>query len=394
MQSAEWRWEPDRRRLRKLPRDFAVPFQVFEQDGRRFIRPQGPVPAFIERCFVGGLAIQGLTQQLSHEAKQTYRLMSLLFRWSESPRRLHCRHISRIEDLHLTTGERQAISEDSVLPDSLIRARGIGRAPISPEGLIQAGRSHAEQFGVRTDDIARLLDYGLLSIASETDEVAERIQPTHSEWVLRHCLLDDDRGSPERNQEVVEEIEGRFIRLLEKHLSDDSRKFDSWMKDFSTVTRTIAKQKGDLVVTANQVRSVLLDLLWRAHAYASRCVAVQMVHIARSFRPSLSEPERRDFRIWYAPQASLAELAPVVLHGRLQIVAPTLGRIADEPDSEDRCWKACLQALWWKKQIVEIRRKADQARKAPNGLQRELQLDEALQDSIDHEGRIARTRPR
>lgn len=366
------RWRPNRRKLRRLPDDFGTSFQLMESGGGRFLRPVGPLTQFVETAFVGGLALLDATQRFDQPTRQSYRLMSLLFRWSFSGRRLHARQIKRFEDLELTAGERRAAGQRSVLPEDLVAERKGRQRPLSPRELIEEGQSFSKEWGLRTESVARLIDYGLFSVAVRSPQ-SLLLAPSDAEGCLRYALFGCGVGSPVKDPAVIELVEGRVVELFQKHLADPNERFNSWLKDLSTIVRTISKQRGLEHIDPDGVRYVLFDLLWRSHRYVSQCVAAQMMAIRRCFTPEFDVNERRDFDLWFLRAPWLGGLSSISLHGQIQLVATTLGVLGDLPEDGDRPWQACLQALLWKNQMVDARRAADRSKK---NKPTERQLDE------------------
>jgi len=355
------KWRPNRRKLRRLPDDFGTSFLLFESAGGRFLRPVGPLTQFVETAFVGGLALLDATQRFDQPMRQSYRLMSLLFRWSFSARRLHARQIKRLEDLELTAGERRAVGR-SVLPEDLMIERQGRRRPLSPRELIEEGQSFSNELGQRTASVARWIDYGLFSVAMQSPQ-SSRLTTADAECCLRYALFGCDVGNPVKDPAVIELVEGRLVELFQKHLDDPNERFNSWMKDLSTIVRTIRKQRGLENIELGEVRYVLFDLLWRSHQYASQCVAAQMMAICRCFTPEFDVDERRDFDLWFLRTPWLGGLSSIAVHGQIQLIATTLSVLGDRPEAGDRPWQACLQALLWKNQVVDARRAADRSKK-------------------------------
>lgn len=373
-------WIPNRRKLRGIPKGFVLPLQIFSLSGERFVRPVQPLFASIEQAAIGGLALLTATRKLDAPKRQSYRLMSLIFHWSRSGRRLHTRQIKRLEDLELTRTEKGAVGRDTVIPEDLL---GLHHSrPMTPNELVDLGREFAKELGYNANGVADLIDFGLLSVALDSPSTAT-MSSAPADGCVKYALFGIDAASPLSDSANGEVIEDRIIKLFNKHLDDQPNRFAAWMKDVSTIVRTIAKQSRPEPLNPEDVRSALFDLLWRAHQYTSQCVAAQMMAIAHCFEPKLSYAEQRDFRLWYRRTPWLGGLVPVVLHGHINLVAKALTIMHDRPDGGDRPWQAFLQALLWKNQMVEARRLADRAKKVRKG---EVHLDDRFWDNATIDG--------
>ena len=110
-------WIPNRRILRDIPPGFRLAFRCIRgEDGLRRFVPDESLTTFLSQANVSGLAILNRVRRLSVEERQTYRLMSFLFRWSCDARRSLQRRIRRREDLDLCLREREDGSQRDILP--------------------------------------------------------------------------------------------------------------------------------------------------------------------------------------------------------------------------------------------------------------------------------------
>ena len=358
-----FRWKPNARLARRLPPGFDVPFWIYHSKRFRVIRPVAPLDMFLDRAIAGGLAILIDRWKLSQPEQQTYRVMSQLFHWGRSSRRVHARKITRLEDLELTRSEQHATSHRSVLPDDLTVERRGKTVPMQPSELIACGEAYVAERNISVRSFSRLLDYGLLSIALNSGDRLSLLTPENAGENTRFSLFGIDQGHPVHEPAIIEAVEGRLIEVFHRHLDDTSEKFSRWMGDLSTITRTIAKRKGEPTATPEQVRYILFDLLWRSHEYISQCLALQMDAIASSLTPKLTPEEQADAHRWYRPQPWLGNISPIALQGKLGLVLPVLGLLTDCPELGDTPWRACLQTLIWWQEIVTNRRAADLSKK-------------------------------
>jgi hypothetical protein len=134
-------WIPNRRVLRLIPRGFRLPLQLVRgTDGLRRILPRCTAREFLVRAATGGLAVIQRVRKLAKDDRQSYRLMSLLFQWSFSDRRLTSRTIQRAEDLTLRRSERSGDSDRDILPDIEITTHPDKSKRLTPEELLSCGR--------------------------------------------------------------------------------------------------------------------------------------------------------------------------------------------------------------------------------------------------------------
>lgn len=112
-------------------------------------------------------------------------------------------------------------------------------------------------------------------------------------------------------------------------------------------------------MTRQQVRGVLFDLLWRSFRYLSDCVCLQMQAVRQAIRPKLKPQERHLFAVWYEAQDWLAGLVPIVLSSSPNLLLPTLQKLEFATDADDTPWRCFLQAMMWRCEMVENRRRAD-----------------------------------
>lgn len=373
-----FQWRPNRRILRGLPSTFGLPFRIWYGDGFRAIHPVPPLDGFLDRAAAGGLALLIAREKPPQATRQSYRLMSQLFRWSWSDRRVYARKIERLEDLQLTRSERRAMSLQSVLPEDLAIERNGREVPMTPETLIELGKEFSSELGLTTEAISCLMDFGLFASAMRSEHKLATLKVGDASQIVRFALFGTDQGEVVKSADIVAQIETQLIEVFHRHLDDSPEQFRNWLTDFSTIVRTISKRKGMESITPDQVRYVLMDLLWRSHTYASQCVALQMEAVVAAVRPTLTPGERAEVKLRYWRQPWLGGVSPIVLHERQELVLPVLSLLAGDPDLGDRPWRACLQAMIWRNQIVMNRRAADRSRR--HGGSREHEMAEAFWD--------------
>lgn len=216
-------WIPNRRVLRPLPTDYRLQFRIITgPDGLRQIVPTVALQDFVLTAAVGGLAIMTRVRRTSAEQRYTYRLMSLLHQWSHSNRRLLNRQFKRAEDLELRKSERTYKGEKSNLPHALVECS----EPWTVSRFLKEGRSSARSAGHSSPSVDKQVAYALLEIAAESPSIANLLDPTQSEKVIRYSLLGSNQGARLPHGTDVSEIEERLIKAVHKKLSLSTDEFD------------------------------------------------------------------------------------------------------------------------------------------------------------------------
>lgn len=261
-------WKPNRRILKRVPQDFRLPLQlVTGDDGVRRILPGCNVGEFLVRAATGGLAVMQRARKLTKDDRQSYRLMSFLFQWSFSDRRLMSRTIRRAEDLRLRQSERSGDSERNVLPDIETINRLNKPERLTVDGLLKCGRESASERGISADSISRQINLGLLAVAAQSSNRTIRSSFQDSAGIIRFSLFGIDQGEPSNDDVLKALVEERLIQAVRKHLDSPDEKFRKWMwEDFDNIVHQLAQRKSRQggPVSRQQVRFILFDLLWRS----------------------------------------------------------------------------------------------------------------------------------
>ena len=269
-------WIPNRRILRDVPRGFRLAFRcICGEDGQRRFVPDESLPTFLSRASVSGLAILDRVRQLSVEERQTYRLMSFLFRWSCDSRRTLQRRIHRREDFDLCLREREDGSQRDILPQSLEPHSSAGKW--TPEKLLQAGYRASRKLGEPDPPFERQVELGLLEAARSIPCKIEDLSAEEIQNLIRLSLFGLNQGHSVRDAQVEERIECRLIEAVQRHLDQSTGAFDRWMfRDFDNLVQQLANRRTGGQIARESVRYVLFDLLWRSHRYVSDCVCLQI----------------------------------------------------------------------------------------------------------------------
>ena len=356
-------WIPNRRVLRLIPLGFRLPLQVVRgADGLRRILPRCTAREFLVRAATGGLAVMQRVRKLTKDDRQSYRLMSLLFQWSFSDRRLMSRRIRRTEDLRLRQSERGGDSDRDILPDIEATNHLDKTKRLTPEELLRCGRQSARERGVPAEDVSHQIHLGLLEMAHHSSVQTNALCPEVSAAIIRISLFGLEQGERTNDAELKALVEERMIQAVQKHLDLPNKEFSRWMwKDFDNIVQQLAKRtnKQGGPVSRPRVRYILFDLLWRSFGYVSQCVRMQMQAVRQAIQPPLTDQERRVFGLWYDSQPWTAGLAPIMLHNRLGLLLPTLADLEDCDPGGDHPWRAFLQAMQWSVEMTANRRSAD-----------------------------------
>ena len=130
-------------------------------------------------------------------------------------------------------------------------------------------------------------------------------------------------------------------------------------KDFDNIVQQLAKRgrKQGEQASGQQVRFVMLDLLWRSFGYVSQCVRLQMQAVRQAITPPLTGQEHRIFGLWYEAQPWVAGLAPIMMHNRLDLMLPTLADLEECDPGDDHPWRAFSQAMLWSTDMTANRRR-------------------------------------
>lgn len=345
-------WIPDRRVVRRVPPGFVLPLTVTRINGVRHLRPVADIELFLKQAFVGGHALLTALGHLDQEHRQTYRLMSLLFNWSNSKRRTHARAIGRKMDLGGT----------SVLPLDLTVPSPKGVQPVTADMLLSFGESFVEELDLPSQSVDQLVDHGLLAVAYKSPGTT-KIHVDDVERILRIAFFGVDQGTPLKDPDRFARVEENLIDLIDGHLNDEDEAFEQWLGDVSGICRALSRRTELADVTRDEVRYVLFDLLLRAHVYVSQCIEVQMRYACNLIRPPFSVVEARDARLWYGRQEWLASCAAIVLHSRFAMLSAVITMLHKHPDCPN-WWPAFLQAVQWKSQIVSARRDIERHKKS------------------------------
>ena len=385
-------WIPNRRVLRLVPPEFRLPLQVVcGTDGLRRISPRCDAREFLKQAACGGLAVLQRVRNLTREDRQSYRLMSFLFQWSFSDRRLMTRTIRRSEDLRLCQSERGGDSDRDILPDIETNNNLSKTERLTPEELLRCGRKSAQKRGIPANSVSLQIHLGLLEMAHHSSVQANALRPEVSPEIIRISLFGLDQGERTDDDELRALVEERMIQAIQKHLELSDKEFGRWMwKDFDNIVQQLAKRtnKQGGPVSRQRVRFILFDLLWRSFGYVSQCVRMQMQAVRQAIEPALTDQERRIFGLWYDSQPWTGGLAPIMLHNRLGLLLPTLADLEECEAGDDRPWRAFLQALQWSSEMTENRRKADCVQKhgAPIISESVLDTDEDVDADRDLSG--------
>lgn len=378
-------WVPNRRILRDIPQGFRLAFRcICGEDGLRRFVPEESLPTFLSRASVSGLAILDRVQTLAVEERQTYRLMSFLFRWSCDSRRTLQRRIRRREDFDLCFRERGDGAQQDILPESL-EVHGVARQ-WTPEKLLQAGQRASLKFGEANPTFERQVELGLLEAARATPHQIEDLSAEEIQKLLRFSLFGLNQGRSPRDEQLEERIEGRLTEAVQRHLGQSTADFDKWMfRNFDNLVQQLAKRKSGGEIARQSVRYVLFDLLWRSHRYMSDCVCLQMQAVRLALPKALSPHERQRFGLWYEKQPWLGGLLPIMLHNRMGFVLPTLLDLEESPEDLTPVG-IMLRALCLHAELVQNRREADARRKRGNlGFMAEFSDDLHVPANTDHD---------
>ena len=356
-------WIPNRRVLRLVPPGFRLPLQVVcGTDGLRRISPRCDAREFLKRAACGGLAVLQRVRMLTREDRQTYRLMSFLFQWSFSDRRLLSRTIQRAEDLRLRQSERGGDSDRDILPDIEITTHLGKTKRLTPQELLSCGPQSVRERGIPSETVSSQIHLGLLKVAGRSMDRLSALQAEDTPAIIRISLLGHDQGERSEDAELIDLVEERLVEAVQKHLDWTDEEFRKWMwNDFDNIVQQLAKRgrKQGEQASRQQVRFVMLDLLWRSFGYVSQCVRLQMQAVRRAITPLLTGQERRIFGLWYEAQPWVAGLAPIMMHNRLDLMLPTLADLEECDPGDDHPWRAFSQAMLWSTDMTANRRRAD-----------------------------------
>jgi hypothetical protein len=357
-------WVPNRRVVRDIPKGFRLPIRlVTRRDGLRQIVNGELLSNFLVNAAAGGFAILSRTERYSKEQKQTYRLMQMLYRWSEEDRRMLVRAISSREDLELSGREaRELDGARDVLPEIRIQD-GDQSHRWTVDDLLDAGLREALAAGKKNPPINRQLELGLLAAAKRSPDTAS-LTAEQSGALLRLSLFGLNQGNTPRDSHLSEAVEERFIASVVKHTELDFAAFSKWMyEDFDNLVQLLSRPRKGLSVSRQEVRYILYDLLWKSFSYVSECVEMQLQIVRRVLIPKLRRSERRLFDLWYLRQPWLGGIVPLTLTKRLGFLPSTLNELAYAAPEDDGPWRTMLKALSWNQELITNRRAADAARK-------------------------------
>jgi hypothetical protein len=332
--SRKFTWRPPEYARHETPLKFALPLQCFiGPDGLRRIFPAVSWTGFRELASAGGLAILCQRQNFSEGQRYSYRAMRFLFRRTKGMAEHFGQSFQHSRDLFIAGSARNDPREMDILPPDVgLDDRDRGER-WSVRELTRHGAEKARAAGWSSPTSEQRIQFGLMEAARLRPLV---VPVTKALMLVRSALFDVGQTFDKLDPELIEMVSERTLEAMDRHLQDDSPRFDQWFGGpKSSFVHQIAKKKksrgGEL--EEDRVREALLFLGWQAHQYVSKCLHAQMRTVQNALPVTLTEREKLIFEHTYLPQPYLGDLPLALLIDRFDVLKGILGEMWEQlPD--------------------------------------------------------------
>lgn len=356
--SSFYSWTPDEDLY--LPSGFKLELKCWDIDGksRRFF-PDESLDAFFGKASEAGTAILERLGRLDGHERNSYHMARLLFRRASGLQDHLMRKFVSARDLKVTAAGRVP-GERDVLPPSLGLDNQQNGEQWSVQGLLKQGRELASEFGNESPDDEQCIRFGLLAAARLCPLDVSKVTKDQARGLVRMGLFGMGPSSESVNELTKNQVEGRLLAAISRHLPDNQEKFNRWFfKNADNLIHQVAKQKRNGgPVPRETVREVLLDLVFRSHGHVAQTIEVFLRDIAIAPQVELTGDELTVFEQTYYCRDELGGLSLLMLRDRFSLIREVALELFVSPQ-DGELLGVLLQMLWFYSEMVEKRRQAD-----------------------------------
>ncbi|MEA1950626.1 MAG: hypothetical protein U9N87_04535, partial [Planctomycetota bacterium] len=183
--------------------------------------------------------------------------------------------------------------------------------------------------------------------------------------LVRMALFSIDYAEGDPSEEHLENVTGRLLQAIHRHLDEPQKAFDKWFYGpNNSIVKQIAQQKlkqgGKL--KRKEVRQAILHLGWQAYEHVGQCINALMQTIKNSMPDPLSDEEKRLFEHMYESRPYYGGLPAAILVERMDFLRPAILAIWEQPE-EQKHVRVLYRMMWFYAAMVSKRREADRLSK-------------------------------
>lgn len=353
-------WRPTTGQTEGFPESFQLQMEVLtDAAGERSFVPVEPLPSFLLKASVGGLALLTKRYQLGKEMRFSYHVMRLLFQWSTLFRSYLSRSFAHRSDLYVGLGN----NAKHLLPANVGAHSSAQAASWTPNNLLEQGKRNCQKRPATEEDRIRV---GLFVAAQQLPLDPTKLSAAEASSIIQMALFDfcpSDKLTPQKE----ELLEVRLLEMLGKHNNLDTGRFRRWfLEDLDNIVHAISTRKKGGELTREEVQTGLLDLAFRSYRYLGDCVAEQMRAFAAALPKPLSTTEQARFAGLYGPKPYWGGLPFVLLHDRFFFLQEAARAHWETPNDPQKAG-VILRLLEWYGEMARQRREADRENKRRRG---------------------------
>jgi hypothetical protein len=329
---------------------------LVDPEGVRRFKPSVQPDQFILQAALAGSVMLKWYEDHSPEQQYDYHEMRLIYQLGRRVGEYYKRSFKTIRDLHLPKAA--SVDHNHVLPPHLGFTEDGSGQPWTPATLIPEGCAFAIDTGVQNPSPEICIRFGLLMAARRLPFKIE--SPEECLRLVRFGLFDLGPNAEHVTESDFGRVHSRLRHAIRGHLKDHGNKFYRWLiTNYDGVIHRIAKQKRSGGPIPNAiVRSVILELVFRAYTYIGRCVNVFMRNLLHCLPEPLTPVERPLFDSFYLGQPALGGLPVILLRDRLKEIREPFLEILANPENT-REWGVALRLLDYYGNMASAKRTAD-----------------------------------
>lgn len=360
---AAYAWRPNEHLCGELPENFWLGMRSLRgPNGIRRFMPQGDPGGFVINAAAAGAAILTQHRRLDPVHRSTYRVMRMVFQMAPALQEFFERDFRNEQSLYVARSD----TERTVLPSTLGLSPGRDGHAWDVSGLMSEGRRRAQMLG-RTGKLpsSMLIHLGLLEAALRDPMSIDGLSQAEALTNVRMALFDMENVSRSIDPAICSLVDERFLGALEKHLKDDSEKFNRWMfRNVSNIVLLISKAKTGGTVSREDVRSAISSRVFDAYQYVGSCLSLWAQDFERALpdKYALTDAERSHFSFQFEMHPWLGGLPLMLLYPRFDFLEEFF-RAVDEAPTDPRWPGVLLRLLAYYGQMATLRRKDDRDHK-------------------------------
>jgi hypothetical protein len=353
-------WRPAGIISRDMVSEFPVALECRSiNGGQRQLSPHDGRLKFILGASVGGQALLRQLQEGDKEVHFSYGAMRLLYQKAPLMPEFVNRALQRIEDLYIPRAARVA-DEIDVLPDT-IGHYGNGPGHRWTVGqLVAHGRDAAAAAGVESPSDEEIIRFGLLAAARRNPIDIQQLDADEATGLLRLILFGLGPCPDKISDITTDEVVGRLLDAVEKHIDHSTEDFDSWFfEEADNVVHQISKRKrpgGEIERVI--VRQVMLETVFRAYRYVGDCVDLQAKAMADAMKPKLDADERAAFGAIYEKSSYLGDIPLLFLYDQFPLAPEAFSEVLENP-SDAAAAGTLLRVLQFQAEMVGKKRASE-----------------------------------